>query len=116
MSIRNPMEKMASIIGIKNIRWCDIKAHHDNDVTMSINDDYKAVAKNRVYPAARIRHTPLLLHATLKINAEKLNTISEAWSAKNFKSNILWIKADRETIELIRDTRNAWIGNPGISL
>ena len=28
--IRDPMEKMASIIGIKNIKWCDVRQHHEN--------------------------------------------------------------------------------------
>ena len=106
---------MASIIGIKNIKWCDIKAHHINNIARSANDGYVAVTKNNVYAAARIRHTAVLIHSTLKIIDEKLNTITEAWSATVFKSNILGIKTDRQTINLIRKTRKDWIGNPGFN-
>ena len=38
--ICNPMEKMASIIGIKNINWCDVRQHHNNNFAMKANDGY----------------------------------------------------------------------------
>ena len=114
---QDPMDQMASIIGIKNVKWCDVKTHHDNNAARSQADGFEAVAKHSTYAAARVRYAALLIHATLHIDASKLDKISEAWSAKNFKSNILWIKADRETIDLIRDTRNSYTEeNPGISL
>ena len=97
---------MASVIGIKNIRWCDIRNHHDNHIAIKVNNRSDAIAKSGVYTEARIRHAAVLIHATLKIGLERLSPIVEAWSAKNTKSNILWIKADRATIELIRNTRN----------
>ena len=60
---------------------------------MKANDGFEAFAKNSSYAAARIRDVAILIHATLKIDMEKQSTIVEAWSATNFKSNILWIKA-----------------------
>ena len=114
--IRDPMEKMASIIGIKNINWSEVRQHHNNNFAMKSNDGHEALAKSGVYAEARIRHAAILITATLKIDEERLSTICEAWSAKNTKSNILWIKADRVTIELICNMRNKFSGNPGISL
>ena len=61
------MEKMASIIGIKNINWCDVRQHHNNNFAMKANDGYEASAKSSVYAEARIRHAAVLIHTTLKI-------------------------------------------------
>ena len=50
---------------------------------MKANNGYKAIAKCGVYYEARIRHTDVLIHATLKIQPERLSPIVEAWSAKS---------------------------------
>ena len=34
-----------------------------------------------------------------------MDKITEAWSATNVESKILWIKADRETIEMLRSAK-----------
>ena len=39
------------------------------------------------------------------IHPTKLDKITEAWSATNVDSKILWIKADRETIEMLRSIK-----------
>ena len=109
------MEKMASLIGIKNIRWCDIKSHNDNNIAMKVKDGYEAVNKSGVYSEARIRQAAVLIHTTLKIDPERLSTIVVAWSATNCGSTILWIQADSQTIYLIRKARNNLKGNPGMN-
>ena len=38
------------------------------------------------------------------IHSSKLN-ITEAWSASNAESKIMWIKADRETIALMKHVK-----------
>ena len=38
------------------------------------------------------------------IPSQKLN-ITEAWSASNVESKIMWVKADRETINLIKNVK-----------
>ena len=38
--IRDPMEKMASIIGIKNINWSEVRQHHSKNFAMKSNDGH----------------------------------------------------------------------------
>ena len=81
----DPMDQMASIIGIRNVQWCDVKTHHDNNAARSTTDGYEAVAKHSTYAAARVRYAALLIHATLHIDTNKLDKITEASSAKKYK-------------------------------
>ena len=69
---------MASIIGIKDIRWCDIRKHLNNHAAMKANDKNETIAKSRTYREARIRHACLLIHAAMNIPAEELHTVTEA--------------------------------------
>ena len=63
---QDPMDQIASIIGIKKVKWCDVKTHHDNNAARSSADGFEAVAKHSTYAAARVRYAALLIHATLK--------------------------------------------------
>ena len=69
--ICDPMEKMASIIGIKNINWSEVRQHHSNNFAMKSNDGHEALAKSGVNAEARIRHAAILIIVTLKIEEEK---------------------------------------------
>ena len=65
----------------------------------------EVLAKSPAYADARIRYAIFYLHCRMGIHPQKLNKIPEVWSASNVDSKIMWVKADRETIALIKKVK-----------
>ena len=64
----------------------------------------EVLAKGPTYAEARVRYGILHINSRMGIPINKL-PITEAWSASNVESKIMWIKADRETISLIKNVK-----------
>ena len=64
----------------------------------------EVLAKGPSYAEARVRYAIYHLNCRMGIPSNKLR-ITEAWSASNVDSKIMWIKANRETINLIKQVK-----------
>ena len=94
------MEKIASVIGIKNINWSETRTHAVGHEKNKGDATREVLAKSQTYAEARVRQAILYLNSRMGIPINKL-PVTEAWSASNVDSKIMWVKADRETIALL---------------
>ena len=62
----------------------------------------EVLAKGPSYAEACVRYAIYHINCRMGIPSQKLK-ITEAWSASNVESKIMWVKADRETINLIKN-------------
>ena len=98
------MEKNASIIGIKSINWSEVRNHASGHEKVKGDARREVLAKSPAYAEARVRYAIFYLTCRMGIDPSKLR-ITEAWSASNVESKIMWIKADRETITLMKHVK-----------
>ena len=98
------MEKIASVIGIKNINWSETRTHAMGHEKNKGDAGREVLAKVPTYAEARVRYAIYHLNSRMGIATHKLK-ITEAWSASNIESKIMWVKADRETISLIKHVK-----------
>ena len=98
------MEKIANVIGIKNINWSETRTHAVGHEKNKGDARREVLAKGPTYAEARVRYAILHINSRMGIPINKL-PITEAWSASNVESKIMWIKADRETISLIKNVK-----------
>ena len=98
------MEKIASVIGIKNINWSETRTHAVGHEKNKGDANREILAKSRTFAEARVRYAILHLNAKMGIPFNQL-PITEAWSASNVDSRIMWVKADRKTIAHIKHVK-----------
>ena len=65
----------------------------------------ETLAKANAFGDARIRYAIYYIHCRMGIPPSKLRAITKAWWATNVDSKILWTKADRETIDMLRTVK-----------
>ena len=90
------MEKIASVIGIKNITWSETRTHASGHEKIKGDARREVLAKSPVYAEAQVRYAIYHLTCRMGIFPDKLR-ITE--------SKIMWIKADRETIALLKHVK-----------
>ena len=98
------MEKIASVIGIKNITWSETRTHASGHKRVKGNARREVLDKSPAFAEARVRYAIYHLTCRMGISPDKLR-ITEAWSASNVDSKIMWIEADRETITLLKNVK-----------
>ena len=98
------MEKISSVIGIKNINWSETRTHATGHEKNKGDARREVLAKGPAFAEARVKYAIYHLNRRMGINPSRLK-ITEAWSASNTESKIKWIKADRETIALMKQVK-----------
>ena len=98
------MEKIASVIGTKNITWSETRTHASGHQKVKSDARREVLAKSPAFAEARVRCSIYHLTCRMGISPEKLR-ITEAWSASNVVSKIMWIKADRQKITLLKNVK-----------
>ena len=82
------IEKIASTIAIKNINWNEVRNHKVGHLKNNNEARKEILAKGNACTDARILHTIYY-------------TITEVWSATKVVSKLMWVKCDRETVNLL---------------
>ena len=77
------MEKIASVIGIKNITWSETRYHANGHEKVKGDARREVVAKSPAYAGARIRYAIFYLTCRMGIHPSKLMKINKVWSASN---------------------------------
>ena len=85
------MEKIASVIGIKNINWSETRTHAVGHEKNKGEATREILAKSSTYAEARVRYAILYINSRMGIPINKL-PITEAWSASNVESKIMWVR------------------------
>ena len=98
-------EKIARTIHIKNINWNEARNHQVGHMKNKADARRETLAKANAYEDTRIRYAIYLLHCKLGIAPSKQRTITEAWSATQVESKIMWIRCDRGTVDMIRQVK-----------
>ena len=94
------------IITTETTKRPKIAADMEKIASVKIKGDARreTLAKSTAYAEARVRYAIYHLNYKMGINPTRLK-ITEAWSASNIDSKIMWIKADRETISLLKSVK-----------
>ena len=99
------MENIASVIYIKNITRSETRNHASGHEKIKSDARKEILTKSPAYANARNRYAIFYLHCRMNIHPSKLYKITEAWLAMNVDSKIMWIKADRETVQMLREVK-----------